>query len=128
MIRDWGRLIRSFKYASAGIIHAYKTEQNIRIHTLVVCIVFGLAFFLKVSKGEWLILLLLVGGIISLELVNTAIERTVDLVTNKELHPVAKQAKDVAAAAVFIFAIISVIIGLIIFTGRLVNFLNFLTI
>jgi undecaprenol kinase len=128
MIKDWARLLRSFKYATAGIKHAFKSEQNIRIHTFSVIVIFGLAFLLGVSKLEWMILLLLVGGIISLELINTAIERTIDLVTNKELHPLAKHAKDLAAAAVFIFAIISVMIGIIIFAEKLAYFLNFLTI
>jgi undecaprenol kinase len=128
MIKDWGRLIRSFKYASAGIKHAFKSEQNIRIHMIIVLVVFGLAFLLDASRWEWMILLLLVGGIISLELINTAIERTMDLVTNKEIHPLAKQAKDVAAGAVLIFAVISIIIGIIIFYDKFLSFLNFLTI
>ncbi|WP_246940454.1 diacylglycerol kinase family protein [Bacillus pinisoli] len=128
MIRDWSRLWRSFKYATSGILHAFKTEQNIRIHVISFIVVFGLAALLKVNKYEWMILLLLVGGMISLELINTAIERTVDLITNKEIHPLAKQAKDVAAGAVFIYAIISVVIGIIIFLGKFINLLNFLTI
>ncbi|MBM7660797.1 undecaprenol kinase [Bacillus mesophilus] len=128
MIRDWGRLIRSFKYASAGILHAFKSEQNIRIHTISVVVIFGIAVILDANRWEWMILLILVGGIISLELINTAIERTIDLVTNKEIHPLAKQAKDVAAGAVLIFAVISVIIGIIIFYDNFLSFLNFLTI
>ncbi|KAA0549372.1 diacylglycerol kinase family protein [Bacillus sp. BGMRC 2118] len=115
MIRSWNRFIHSFKYASMGILHALKTEQNIRIHLVAGAVVFILAFLLKVTAIEWTILLLLISGMIALELVNTAIERTVDLVTNKEYHLLAKQAKDLAAGAVLIYAITALFIGLIIF-------------
>lgn len=92
---------------------------------MVACIVVFLAYFFTVSKIEWILLLLCIGVVISLEAINTAIERAVDLCT-EEIKPLAKQAKDTAAAAVFVFAIISVIIGLIIFTEPLLTFLNFL--
>ncbi|MFZ3588194.1 diacylglycerol kinase family protein [Bacillus sp. DJP31] len=115
------RLLRSFGYAWEGILHAYSTEQNIRIHTLIGILVCIVAFFLDVTSTEWMIIFILIAGMISLELLNTAIERTIDLVTKKEYHPLAKQAKDLSAAAVFIFAIVSVMIGLIIFMNKIVR-------
>jgi undecaprenol kinase len=121
MSRGTTRLIRSFKFASAGILHAFKTEQNIKIHVISAILVCIIATVLDVSKFEWMIILLLIGGIISLELVNTAVERTVDLVTNKEFHPLAKQAKDLSAGAVFIFALVSVMIGIIIFIHKIIE-------
>ncbi|MBM6619261.1 diacylglycerol kinase family protein [Bacillus suaedaesalsae] len=124
MNRSWNRFIHSFKYASMGIIHALKTEQNIRIHLLAGIIVFILAFIVKVSAIEWTILLLLISGIIVLELVNTAIERTVDLATNKEYHLLAKQAKDLAAGAVLVYAVTAIIIGLIIFGKAIMKYIN----
>ncbi len=119
------RLTSSFKYAIEGLLHVIKKERNMQIHLSVASIVVFLAYFFSVSKIEWVLLLLCIGIVISLESINTAIERTVDLCT-KEMKPLAKQAKDVAAAAVFVFAIISVIIGLIIFTIPLLTFLNLL--
>lgn len=123
--KELKRLLSSFKYATHGLLHVIKKERNMRIHIMVACIVVFLAYFFTVSKIEWILLLLCIGVVISLEAINTAIERAVDLCT-EEIKPLAKQAKDTAAAAVFVFAIISVIIGLIIFTEPLLTFLNFL--
>ena len=78
-----------------------------------------LAFVFKLNGTEWAILLLTMGLVISCELINTAIEATVDLVT-EEYHPLAKVAKDTAAAAVFVFAIVAVIVGIIIFGPKVV--------
>lgn len=118
------RLLSSFKFAIEGLFHVVKNERNMQIHLTIACIVLFLAYFFSVSKLEWFIIVLCIGMVVCLEIVNSAIERTVDLVTDEQ-KPLAKQAKDAAAAAVFVFAIISVIIGLIIFIKPLLNFLNF---
>jgi undecaprenol kinase len=108
------RLWRSFSFAMTGIKTALWSERNMRIHFLVSLLVIGCALFFSISQLEWLFVIFAIGGIFSLELINTAIERVVDLVT-KEYHPLAKQAKDIAAGAVFIYAITVVVIGIIIF-------------
>lgn len=123
--RELKRLSASFKFAMEGLLHVLKKERNMQIHLTIACIVLFLAYFFSVTKLEWIILLLCIGIVISLEALNTAIERTVDLCT-KEFQPLAKQAKDAAAGAVFVFAIISVIIGVIIFIKPLLIYLNFL--
>ena len=123
--KEFKRLTSSFKYAIEGLLHVIKRERNMQIHLTIACIILFLAYFFSVSKMEWIVLLLCIGIVISLESMNTAIERAIDLCT-EEIKPLAKQAKDTAAAAVFVFAIISVIIGLIIFTEPLLTFLNFL--
>lgn len=115
-------LLSSFSYAIAGIRTAIIEERNIRIHLSISLIVIIFGFFFSITALEWIIILLTIGGMISLEIVNTAIERMVDLVT-LDFHPLAKQAKDLAAGAVFSFAIISVIIGIIIFGPYLLRFL-----
>lgn len=91
-----------------------------KFHLLAVLIVSIAGFLTKLSLFEWMIVVLLFGGMTALEMINTAIERTVDLVT-KEIHPMAKQAKDVAAGAVLLFAIASAIIGLMIFIPKWFN-------
>lgn len=108
------KLINAFSYAFAGILFALKTERNIRIHFLIAAIVVLFAFIFSVSALEWMLLLIVIGVTISLELVNTAIESIVDLIT-EEHHPLAKAAKDIAAGAVLVSCIMSVIVGLIIF-------------
>ncbi|CEG27903.1 diacylglycerol kinase family protein [Bacillus sp. B-jedd] len=112
------RLIKSFGYAIAGIAEAARKERNLRIHLIIGTAVIALAFFFSITATEWLFILFAIGGMISLELMNSAIERAVDLST-EEFHPLAKQAKDMAAGAVLVFACLSVIIGLIIFWPRL---------
>ncbi|HET7615679.1 MAG TPA: diacylglycerol kinase family protein [Bacillales bacterium] len=103
-----------FKWAFSGLVHALKCERNLQIHFAAGVVVLILAFAFRFEYMEKLILLIIIGAVISLELVNTAIERTVDLVS-EEFHPLAKRAKDVAAAAVLIFTIIAVITGIAMF-------------
>ncbi|MDN3018571.1 diacylglycerol kinase family protein [Paenibacillus sp. BSR1-1] len=107
-------LIRSFTYAITGILTALKSERNMRIHAISSVVVLFFSYFFSITKIEWLFVLISIGGMFALELMNTAIERVVDLAT-LEYHPLAKQAKDLAAGAVFVYAILSVIIGIVIF-------------
>lgn len=115
------KLINSFKYAFTGIITSFKTERNMKIHILVMILVIIAGIILKVSILDWIILVIMFGLVISAELFNTAIETVVDMIT-KEKNEKAKIAKDVAAGAVLILAITSVIVGLIIFIPRIIIF------
>lgn len=114
---EWERLLKSFSNAMNGIMNVIRNERNMQIHLVLSIIVIGLGWLVHLSRVEWMIVIVLIGGMFCLEIVNTAIERTVDLIT-KEYHPLAKIAKDISAGAVFVFAIISVIIGLLIFLPR----------
>lgn len=118
-----GGVLQSFQYAISGIIHAVRNERNLRVHFSVSIFVVIMGLLLKISVMEWLFVLFAIGGVITLELMNTALERIVDLVTD-EFHPLAKQAKDVSAGAVFIYSMLSVIVGLIIFLPRILRFLT----
>ena len=111
-------IINSFKYAIEGIFTALKEEKNMKIHFIIMILVIILGIILKISRIEWIICIILFGFVISLELVNTAIENTVDLIT-QEKHPKAKIAKDVSAGAVLIAAITAVVVGLIIFAPKI---------
>lgn len=106
--------ILSFKHAFIGIWVALKEEPNLKFHLLAVLAVSLLGIYLNISNIEWLILILTMGLVISLELTNTAIEELVDSFTEDE-HPGAKKAKDVAAGAVLLASITAVIIGVLIF-------------
>jgi len=114
--RDYKRasLLKSFGYAISGITRVIKEERNIKIHLCAALIVIALAFYFHFSRNDWLVLLLIITIVISLELVNSAVEAVVDL-ASPEIHPLAKKAKDVAAGAVLVAAIISVIIGFLLF-------------
>lgn len=110
------KFIRSFRYAFEGIVTAAR-EQNLRFHLLSMAIVIVAGLLTGLSVTEWMIVILLFALMIGAELINTAIERVVDLVS-PEIHPLAKQAKDIAAGAVLVFACASVIIGLLIFLPK----------
>jgi len=111
-------VLYSFRHALEGFGMAVKEERNMKIHLFFTMVVVLLGFSLQVSKIEWVLILLCIGGVITLELINSSLENLVDLVT-EEFHPLAKKAKDMAAAAVFIFSMVSILIGLIIFIPRL---------
>ena len=110
------KFFRSFTYAIQGILTATK-EQNLRFHILSAVVVVIAGIVTGLSLVEWLILTLIIALVIGAEMFNTAIERVVDL-SSPEIHPLAKDAKDVAAGAVLVFASASVIIGLLIFLPK----------
>lgn len=120
---DKKRLTNSFKYAFEGILQAYIGEQNLKIHTVIAVLVIIFGFILKISYTEWLVCLVLIGLVLMAEFFNTSIEYLVDL-TSPEIHPLAKATKDTASAGVLMMAIISAIIGLIIFVPKLINFIG----
>ena len=123
-VRGIKRLINSFKYALEGLVYAFKYEQNILVHFTVMILVIVAGILLKISFVEWLICLILFGLVIATELINTSIEATIDLLTDK-IHPLAKVAKDTASAAVFVFAFTASIVGLLIFVPKIINLFNF---
>lgn len=117
-VRGKKRLINSFKYAFDGLKYAFIYEQNLTVHLLATMIVIILGFLFKISIIEWLVLFLIIGLVIATELINTSIEATIDLITN-EINPLAKVAKDTAAAAVLVFGITSLIVGALIFLPKI---------
>lgn len=125
VVLDRKRLIDSFRYASFGIAEAYKGEQNLKIHTVIAVIVVMCGFLFKISYLEWLVCLILIGLVLMAEFFNTAIEYVVDL-ASPDIHPLAKLAKDTASAGVLMMAIISAIIGLIIFVPEIIEFIEVL--
>lgn len=107
------KFFRAFRYAFAGIKEAMR-EQNFRFHIVAAVSVILVGFYKGLTITQWCILLLVIGGMLCLEMVNSALERVVDL-ASPSLHPLAKAAKDLAAGAVLLFALVSVIIGVLIF-------------
>lgn len=113
-------LTESFGYAFEGIWTGIRKERNMKIHCLAIILVTFAGTLFQITPVEWCICLLLFALVASLELVNTAVEAVVDLVT-EEKKPLAKIAKDTAAGAVLFSAIASVIIGCIIFIPYLME-------
>ena len=96
------KFIKSVPHAFRGIISLIKNDNNFRIHLLAVIVVIISGFWIKFTEGEWLAVILTMGGVLALEAINTAIETIVDLVS-PTYHVLAKKAKDVAAGAVLLF-------------------------
>ena len=121
--RGLGRFGRSFKYSLEGLAYAFKFEQSLTIHVIATVAVVIVNILLKVTGTEWALLLLTIGVVLSTELINTAIEAVVDLVT-LEIHPLAKIAKDCASAATFVNAMLSIVIALLVYGPYIVKLLN----
>lgn len=120
---DAKRLVRSFKAAFEGIASTYKKEQNIKIHTIISLIVVLGGFIFKINYIEWLVCLVLIGFVMMAEFFNTSIEYVVDL-ASPDIHPLAKAAKDTASAGVLMMAIISALIGCVIFIPKIIEFVG----
>lgn len=110
---------RSFIYALHGIWSGIADQRNLKFQIGVAVIVVGAGFYLSITPIEWCVILLCIALVIGLELVNTALENLVDLVT-LERNPLAGKIKDIAAGAVLVVSVMSLIIGLIIFRKYLI--------
>ena len=111
-------VFQSFNYAFEGVIHALRTQRNMRIHFAVATVVLILAFSYGVTKIELMALLVAISFVLIAEMVNTAIEATIDLSTTS-FDPLAKIAKDIAAGAVLVAAVNAIVVGYLVFADRL---------
>ena len=114
------KLINSFKYAFKGIGSSLKSERNMKIHFAMMVLVIIAGILLNISMWEWIICFILFGLVISLEMVNTAIEIVVDIVS-PEYNLKAGHVKDIAAGAVLVNAIVAFIVGLLIFFPKIIR-------
>lgn len=117
---NFKQLLRSFMYAFEGVQHAMASDQNLRIHFVIAILVICASLFFRMTPYEMGILGVVILLVIITEMINTAIEKMVDLIT-KEHRMEAKIAKDVSSGMVFIAAFGSVIIGVIIFTPHILQ-------
>lgn len=108
------QLRKSFAHALRGIGVVYRAEQSFRIQLIVAGLVLALAIAVELSVNKWIVILLLIGSVLTLEMVNSIFERIVDTFKPR-IHPAVRDIKDIMAAAVFAVSIVSAIIGLLIF-------------
>lgn len=104
-------LFVSFKYAWAGISYSFQTQRNFRIHISVCAMAIALSVFLHLQAVEIAVIGLTSGLVLALELLNTAIESLVDLTVKQTYHDLAKIAKDCAAGAVLVSALVAVLVA-----------------
>lgn len=111
-------IIDSFNNAVNGIILTIKSERNMVVHYVIAIGVMGLSLFFNFTRTQFLVLLLSTTFVVVMEMINTAIEKMVDMIT-EEYHPYARIIKDIAAGAVLVSAINAVIVGYLLFYDRL---------
>lgn len=115
------KFLDSFNYAVAGVVHTLRTQRNMRIHFTAAVLVLGVGLYLRVSSRDLLFLFFAITLVVMAEMFNTAVEAVVNLCV-QEYHPLARIAKDVAAGAVLMAAVNSLVVAYIVFYPRLEGF------
>jgi len=108
----------SFRYAFNGLKILIKEEHNARIHLFITCCVMIAGVIFKISRSEWIAIVFCTGLVFALEMINSAIENTADMIS-KEKNDTIKKIKDLSAGAVLIAAIAAAVIGLVIFLPKI---------
>ena len=116
------KFIKSLGFALEGVRQFFFRERNARIQIVIALIAIILGFWLKISSVEWLVLLFFITLVLALEMINSAIEKLCDLVSI-DFHPTIKKIKDIAAGAVLLASVFSLIAGIIIFIPRIYQLL-----
>jgi diacylglycerol kinase len=109
---------RSFRHAGRGLLLLCLTQGNFRVHLVAGIGAISLAFYFRITAIEWLFLIAAMALVLCAEALNTALERTVDLL-QPDRHRLARDAKDLGAAAVLIASLFALIVGLIVFAPRI---------
>lgn len=120
---EWAKFVAGFGYAFHGLWYALRTQRNARVHAVIATLVVAASIFFHISTVEFAMIFVAITGVFIAEMFNTVIEICVDL-ASPTYHPLAKIAKDVAAGAVLLNAILSVIIGLLVLGPHLWSFLR----
>jgi diacylglycerol kinase len=115
---ELAKFIASFGYAFRGLWYALRTQRNARVHLVLALLAILLGIVLRISAVEFALIFVAITAVFITEMVNTAVELCVDL-ASPEYHPLAKIAKDVAAGAVLLSAILAVVIALFVFVPHL---------
>ncbi|MFK4300744.1 MULTISPECIES: diacylglycerol kinase family protein [unclassified Paenibacillus] len=113
----------TFRYAAEGVMYALRTQINMRIHVVLAFLVIAAGLSLRISRLDWLFVSVAIAMVIVAELINTAVEAAIDLIS-PDIHPLAKAAKDTAAGAVLLAAVFAVIIGIFVFYRPLLTLIS----
>jgi diacylglycerol kinase len=111
---EWAKFIAGFHYAFSGLWYALRTQRNARVHAAIATMAILLGIFLRISAVEFAMVFVAITGVFIAEMFNTVIEICVDMIS-PGYHPLAKVAKDVAAGAVLLSAILAIVIALFVF-------------
>lgn len=111
--------IDSLLHALDGVITVYRDERNMKYHTLLGLIPIALGLYFQVSILEWILLIFCIFFVVLMEFLNSMVENIVDLIVEHHFHPLAKKAKDIAAGAVLLSALFTLIVAALIFLPKL---------
>lgn len=111
--------IQSFKHALRGIQALFRGTPNARVQLVAAVIAIILGGVFHISSGEWLAIAIVIGLVLAMEAINTALEILADYASKQEIYPAIRNAKDIAAAGVLIAALIAVAVGAIIFLPKI---------
>ncbi|HJO93196.1 MAG TPA: diacylglycerol kinase family protein [Victivallales bacterium] len=116
------KFFKSFKFAFAGIFEAFKSEKNVKFHYFAALCVLILSFILKLSITQWCIIIMTICLVISVEMINTSIEKLCNVVC-KDSNEFIKKVKDISAGSVLVVSIAACIVGILIFGSRILDYL-----
>jgi diacylglycerol kinase len=117
------KLFKSFAFAINGLKICFTSETNFKIHVFLAAVAILLGIVFDISANEWLVIIFCIAFVISMEMINTAFEKLCDIV-NKDIHPVIKKIKDIAAGAVLMAAGSSFVMGSIIFLPKIIIYIK----
>src|SRR5437764_8524645 len=120
---EWAKFLAAFGYAFSGLWYALRTQRNARVHVGIATLVIIAGIVLRISAVEFAILFITISSVFTAEMFNTVFELCIDL-ASPTYHPLAKIAKDVAAGAVLLSAILAVVIGLFVLGPHLWAFIQ----
>jgi diacylglycerol kinase len=115
---EWAKFIAGFRYAFRGLWYTLRTQRNARVHLCIAILAILMGIVLHITAVEFALVFVAIAGVFIAEMFNTVFELCIDLVS-PEYNPLAKIAKDVAAGAVLLSAILSIVIGLFVFVPHL---------
>ena len=120
---EWAKFIAGFGHAFRGLWYALRTQGNARVHVSIAILAILMGVVLHISAVEFAMIFVAITGVFIAEMFNTVFELCIDL-ASPDFHPLAKIAKDVAAGAVLLSAMLSVVIGLFVFGPHLWDLLH----
>jgi len=113
--------IQSFGYACKGLRTLFSETPNALIQLIAAIAAVILGFVLHISKGEWLAVIIVIGLVLALEAINSALETLADYACNREIHPLIRKVKDLAAAGVLIAALAALVVGIVVFLPKIIE-------
>lgn len=117
-------LVSAFRCAGQGLVYAFVTQRNMKIHAPVALVALALGAVLSLSVAEWAAIIICIALVFAFECMNTAVESVVDLVS-PEYSELARHAKDCAAGAVFVCALAALVVGVVVFLPKAAALIGF---